>query len=73
MTSRTRLALPLAPGEPEQVRRLERFRAAHPEVIVLLKGPMRRAWADGRKIERQTLRDLLDDLEETFPPDPGSR
>ena len=72
MTSRTRSALSLALGEPDQVRRLERFRAAHPEVIVLLKGPTPRAWADGRKIERQTLHDLLDDLEETFPPDAGS-
>lgn len=70
--SRPRSALSLAPGEPDQVRRLERFRAAHPEVIVLLKGPTPRAWADGRKIERQTLCDLLDDLEETFPPNAGS-
>jgi len=38
----------------------------------MLKGPTPRAWADGRKIERQTLHDLLDDLEETFPPDAGS-
>ena len=73
MTSRTRSVPSLARGEPDQVRRLEQFRAAHPEVIVLLKEPMPRAWADGRKIERQTLRDLLDDLEETFPPDARSR
>ena len=67
MTPRTRPALSLAPDEPDQVPRLEQFRAAHPEVIILLKGAMPRAWVGGRKIVRQTLRSLLDDLEEIFP------
>ena len=57
------------PDEPDQVPRLERFRAEHPEVIILLRGPMPRAWVGGTKIERPTLRGLLDDLEEMFPPD----
>jgi hypothetical protein len=64
-------ALSLVPDEPDQVPRLERFRAAHPEVIVLLKGHMPTAWVSGRKIVRHTLRDLLDELEEIFPPDAG--
>ena len=61
------------PDEPDQVPRLERFRAAHPEVVVLLKGPMPKAWVGGRKIERPTLRGLLDELEEIFPPDAQDR
>jgi hypothetical protein len=55
-------ALWLVPDE-----RLERFRAAHPEVVVLLRGPMPTAWVGGRKIVRQTLRVLLDELEEMLP------
>jgi hypothetical protein len=66
-----RVSLRLVPDEPDQVPRLERFRAAHPEVIILLKGPMPKAWVGRRKIERHTLRGLLDELEETFPPDSG--
>jgi hypothetical protein len=64
-----RAALSLVPDEPDQVPRLARFRAAHPEVIILLRGPMPKAWVGGRKIARRTLRDLLDELEEIFPPD----
>ena len=64
-----RAALSLVPDEPDQVPRLERFRAEHPEVIILLRGAMPKAWVDGRKIVRHTLRDLLDELEEIFPPD----
>jgi hypothetical protein len=30
----TRAALGLAPAEPDQVPRLERYRAAHPDVII---------------------------------------
>jgi hypothetical protein len=67
-----RAALSLVPDEPDQVPRLERFRAAHPEVVILLRGPMPTAWVGGRKIVRQALRDLFDDLEKTFPPDAGS-
>jgi hypothetical protein len=62
-----RAALSLVPDEPDQVPRLERFRTAHPEVVVLLKGPLPTAWVGGRKIVRPTLRVLLDELEEIFP------
>ena len=64
-----RAALPLVPDEEDQVPRLERFRAAHPEVVILLRGALPKAWVSGRKIERYTLRGLLDELEEIFPPD----
>ena len=57
-------ALSLVPDEPDQVPRLARFRAEHPEVIILLRGAMPTAWVGGQKIQRPTLRDLLDDLEE---------
>ena len=67
MTPGTRPALSLVPDEPDQVPRLERFRAAHSEVVVLLRGPMPTAWVGGRKIVRQTLRVLLDELEEMLP------
>jgi hypothetical protein len=63
-----RAALSLVPDEPDQVPRPERFRAAQPEVIILLRGPMLTAWVGGRKIARRTLRHLMDDLEEIFPP-----
>ena len=62
-----RAALSLVPDEPDRVPWLERFRAGHLEVIILLRGAMPRAWVGGRKIVRQTLRDLLDELEEIFP------
>jgi hypothetical protein len=61
--------LSLVPDEEDQVPRLERFRSEHPEVIILLKGPMPKAYVGHRKIQRPTLRVLLDDLEEMFPPD----
>ncbi len=66
-----RAALWLVPDEPDQVPRLERFRAEHPEVIILLRGAMPKAWVCGRKIARHTLRVLLDELEEIFPPEAG--
>jgi hypothetical protein len=62
-------ALRIFPDEQDQVPRLERFRADHPEVIILLRGVLPRAWISGRKIERHTLRALLDELEQTVPPD----
>jgi hypothetical protein len=65
-----RAALSLVPDEEDQVPRLERFRAAHPEVVILLRGALPRAWVGSRKIERSTLPGLLDELEETFHPDP---
>ena len=64
-----RAALSLVPDEQDQVPRLEQFRAAHSEVIILLRGAMPKAWVGSRKIARHTLRGLLDELEEIFPPD----
>jgi hypothetical protein len=60
--SRTRVSLGLD-GE-DQVARLERFRATHPDVPVLLLGTCPKAWVGGQKIEHPTLGGLLDDLEE---------
>ena len=68
-----RAALSLVPDEPDQVPRLDRFRAAHPEVIILLRATLPRAWVGSRKIERSTLRGLLDELEEIFTPDAQDR
>jgi hypothetical protein len=68
-----RAALSLVPDEEDQVPRLEQFRAAHPEVVILLRGALPRAWVGSRKIERHTLRGLLDELEEIFPPDAQAR
>ena len=62
-------ALPAAPDEEDQMQRLERFRAAHPDVVILLLGTCPKAWVDGQRIERPTLRGLLDDLEEIVHPD----
>jgi hypothetical protein len=68
-----RAALWLVPDEQDQVPRLERFRTAHPEVVILLRGALPRAWVGSRKIERSTLRGLLDELEEIFTPDAQDR
>jgi hypothetical protein len=68
-----RAALSLVPDEEDQVTRLERLRAAHPEVVILLRGARPRAWVGAQKIERSTLRGLLDELEEIFPPDAQAR
>jgi hypothetical protein len=68
-----RAALWLVPDERDQVPRLERFRTAHPEVVILLRGALPRAWVGSRKIERHTLRGLLDELEEIFMPDAQDR
>ena len=59
----------IVPGEQDQASRLERFRADHPEVVILLRGALPRAWIGRQKIERHTLRALLDELEQTVPPD----
>ena len=64
-----RAALSLVPDEEDQVPRLARFRTMHPEVVILLQGALPRAWVGSRKIERSTLRGLLDELEEIFTPD----
>lgn len=67
MTGLAHPALPAVPDEQDQVPRLERFRAAHPGIVILLLGTWPRAWADGQKIEHPTLRGLLDQLEEILP------
>jgi hypothetical protein len=67
-----RAALSLMPDEPDQVPRLEQFRAEHPEVVILLRGAMPKAWVGRRKIARHTLRVLLDELEEMFPSAAGA-
>ena len=68
MTPGHRAALGLVPDE-DQAPRLTRFRAVHPEIVILLLGAWPKAWVDGQKIEHPTLRGLLDDLEEIFRPD----
>ena len=64
-----RAAMSLVPDEDDQVPRLERFLAAHPEIVILLLGAWPKAWVDGQKIEHPTLRGLLDELEEILPPE----
>ena len=74
MTGPALPALRIARDEQDQVPRLEQFRADHPEVVILLRGATPKAWIGGRKIERHTLRAVLDELERTVPPDaPASR
>jgi hypothetical protein len=68
-----RAALSLVPDEQDQAPRLARFRAAHSELVILPRGARPRAWVGGRKIERRTLHDLLDAVEEIFPPDTQGR
>jgi hypothetical protein len=53
--------------DTDQEPRLERFRAAHPEIVILLLGAWPKAWVDGQKIEHPTLPGLLDELEEILP------
>jgi hypothetical protein len=62
-------ALRIVPDEQDQLPRLEQFRADHPEVVILLRGATPRAWIGRRKVERHPLRALLDELEQTIPPD----
>ncbi len=62
-------ALWLVLDEEDQVPRLEPFRTAHPEVVILLRGALPKAWVGSRKIERSTLRGLLDELEQIFSPE----
>jgi len=54
----------------DQVARLERFRAAHPEIVILLLDAWPKAWLNGQKIEHPTLRGLLD-LVQTAADDGG--
>jgi hypothetical protein len=69
VTPRSAAQVPLVQDGEDQAARLERFRATHSDVAVLLMGTRPRAWVGGQKIEHPTLRDLLDDLEEMFRPD----
>lgn len=69
MTPRSPAQMYLVPDDGDQAARLERFRAAHPDVPVLLLGTCPRAWVGDQKIERPTLRGLLDGLEKIFRPD----
>ena len=73
MTPRSAAQVPLVQDGEHQAAQLERFRAAHPDVPVLLLGDCPRAWVGGQKIEHPTLRGLLDGLEEIFGPDPQAR
>ena len=66
MTPRSSAQVPLVLDDDDQAARLERFRATHPDVPVLLMGTRPRAWVGGQKIEHPTLRGLLNDLEEIF-------
>jgi hypothetical protein len=66
VTPRNSAQVPLVLNGDDQAARLERFRATHPDVPVLLMGTRPRAWVGGQKIEHPTLRGLLDDLEEIF-------
>ena len=68
MTPRSPAQLSLVPDGEDQAARLEQFRAAHPDVPVLLLGTRPRAWVGGQKVEHSTLRGLLDGLEEIFRP-----
>ena len=75
----TRAALGLAPAEPDQVHRLQRYRAAHPGVIIGAGGfgtwQARIPESDGETVTvRYTLRELLDKLDELtgqHPDQPG--
>jgi hypothetical protein len=69
VTPRSPAQVSLVLDGEDQTARLERFRATHPDVPVLLMGTRPRAWVGGQKIEHPTLRGLLDDLEEMFRPD----
>ena len=69
MTPRSAAQVSLVLDGEDQAARLERFRATHPDVPVLLLGTRPRAWVGGQKIEHPTLRGLLNDLEEIFRPD----
>ena len=69
MTPRSPALASLVLDGEDQAARLERFRATHPDVPVLLLGTCPKAWVGDQKIEHPTLRGLLDDLEEIFSPD----
>ena len=70
MTPRSPAQASLVLDGEDPAAQVERFRATHPGVPVLLLGACPKAWIGGQKIEHRTLRGLLDDLEEIVRPDP---
>ena len=68
MTPRSPAQMSLVPDDEDQIARLDQFRAAQPDVPVLLLGGRPTAWVGDQKVEHSTLRDLLDGLEEIFRP-----
>ena len=68
MTPRSPAQVSLVLDGEDQAARLERFRATHPDVPVLLLGACPGAWVGDQKIEHPTLCGLLDDLEKIFGP-----
>ena len=70
----SRAHVSLAPGEPDQVPRLQAFRTEHPDVVIGTTGPAG-AWQaripeeNGESIiTRYLLKDLLDKVDEIVPP-----
>ncbi len=59
---------PSALGDPEQVRRVERFRARTPDIPVLTRFTPPRALVGGDWWIRGSLRPLMNALEELRPP-----
>lgn len=59
---------PSAQGDPEQVRRAERFRARNPDVMLLARFSPPRACVDGELYVRGSLRSLMNALEQLRPP-----
>ena len=59
----------MTPSADDQTARLARFRIAHPRVIVLSKAAVPEAYPvlGEPPIQRTTVRELLDYLEEIFP------
>ena len=56
MTPRSPAQVPLVPDGEDQAARLERFRATHPGVPVLLLGACPKAWVGDQKIVRPDAR-----------------
>lgn len=66
-----RLADKFTQAEPDQMLRLEAFKERHSRVAILLRGDMPAAWTGSDVIRCPTLRELLDVLDEMFPPHMG--
>lgn len=63
-----RPALALVPDDDTRLARYRSpaFRKDHPEVIILLCGPLPKAWIGSEQYVRGSLRSLLDKLDEFF-------